>query len=309
MKTAAVALCAACLLASCARPTLPGPKIDPALVMLIPPDTQTLGGLRLEALQKTDAYKKYFAQQKIPQIDTFAEQTGIDPRKDLWEVLFISNGKDNALVGHGKFSDEAEPRLQKNGGKRFAYKGFNLVGDENNAILLMSPSVAAVGNTAELKAMVDAREKGSPPPPALAALIKDMPATSHVWVAYNGGPLKSPLDLPGNLANINRIAQSIQSATLYLDFSLGITGLAGGACTSEQDAQQVEAALKALIGLGRLSTPANQSDLQRVWDGLRVTEQERQVKVHIDEAPELLDRALSLLVGRTGLPAPLSPRQ
>ena len=307
MRIAAI-VCAAGMLASCARQTLPGPKIDPALVMLIPPDTQTLAGLRLEALEKTDTYKKYLAQQKIPQADAFAEQTGIDPRKDLWELLFVSNGKDSAVLGHGKFSDEAEPQLKKNGGKRFGYKGFNFVGDEQSAVLLMSPSVAGIGSTAELKAMVDAREKGSPPPAAIAALIKDMPVSSHVWVAYSGGPAKIPFELPGNAANFNRIAQSLQSGTLYLDFNLGISGLATANCTSEQDAQQVEAGVKAMIGLGRLSTPSNQPDLQRVWDGLRVTEQERQVKLHIDVPPELLDRALNLFQGRTGVPAPFGQR-
>lgn len=309
MNKAVVVAVSTALLSSCVKSTLPGPKIDPALVMLIPPDTQTLAGLRLEELEKTDTYKKYFAQRQIPQIDAFAESTGVDPRKDLWELLFISNGKKSAVVGHGKFSDEAEPKLQKQGDKRFSYKGFNFVGDDSYAILLMSPSVVATGETEQLKAMVDAREKGAPPPAAIAALIKDMPTTSHLWIAYNGGPIKSPFALPGNLENLNRIGQSVQSMSFYMDFSVGASGLGVVNCTSEQDAQQVEAAVKAGIGLGRLSTSTKQPELQRVFDGLRVTEQERQVKLYVEEPPELLNKALDLAIGRAGSPAPLIPRQ
>src|SRR5580658_4233483 len=106
------------LLAGCARKAPVGPKIDPALATLIPGDTTLLIGTRLEALERTPVYQKYLADRKFPQIDEFARQTGIDPKKDLWELLFVSNGKNKILLGRGKFANEMEPRLEKNGAKR-----------------------------------------------------------------------------------------------------------------------------------------------------------------------------------------------
>jgi hypothetical protein len=289
----------AMLTAACTKAPVPGPKIDPALAGLIPQDTTVLFGLRLEVLQKTDIYKKSLAKRHLPQVDSLAERTGVDPTKDLWELLYVSNGKTGALIGRGKFSDEAEPRLARKGDTRFNYKGLNLVGDEQTAILLVAPTVLASGDTPELRAMVDAREKSSGAPPALANLLKDISPQAQIWAAYSGGSLPVPPGLKGNLSNINTIVGLIQRGSLYLDFSSGMNGLAAGSAGTDQDAEQLEGGLKALVGFGRLSTPTNQPDLLSAWDGLRPTREGHDVKLHIEERPELVDKLLGLLLGRT----------
>ena len=88
-------LAAALILSGCAPKATVGPKIDPALATLVPDDTTLLVGTRLEALAKTPVYQKYLADRKFPQVEDFAKQTGLDPQKDLWELLFVSNGKNN----------------------------------------------------------------------------------------------------------------------------------------------------------------------------------------------------------------------
>ncbi len=289
------------VLAGCAHPA-PGPTIDPSLSGMIPADTIVLAGTRVEALERTPVYQKYIAKRSIPQIDRFAEETRIDPRKDLWELLYVSNGKQSALLGRGKISDESEPRIGSKGATRFGYGGVNFVGDEQRAIMLVSPTVAGIGDTAELKAMVDARDQSPGPPPALAALLKDMPAGAQFWTAYSGGPIGLPFPEAGNLSNLNQIVQSIQSGSFYLDLRTGLNGLAVGNTATEQAAKDLEGGLKALIALGRLSTPSNQPDLQRVWDGIRVTQQDRQVKLYLNEPEELVEKFVELTVGR--VPAP-----
>ena len=149
--------------------------------------------------------------------------------------------------------------------------------------------------------MVDAREKPPGPPPALSALIKDIPGDSQVWSAYSGGPIQLPFQATGNLSNINTIVQSIQGGSLYLDLRTGLSGLATGTARTEAGAQDLEGGLKALVGLGRLSTPSNPPDLQRVWDGIRITQQESSVKLHIDEPEDLVEKFVELTLGR--LPA------
>src|SRR5579864_4447105 len=197
-----------------------GASLDPSLALLIPSDTIAIVSVRLDQLLKTPVYQKYFSQQSIPQIDEFAKQTGVDPRRNLWDVVFITNGKKSAILGRGMFSDESEPRLDnltKQGAKRFGYKGLNMVGDETNAVLLVSPTVLAAGDTAFLKQMVDARDKSTGPPPVLAALIKDIPREAQLWGVYSGGPAKLPFDAGGNLANANKVLELIQQGSYYLD--------------------------------------------------------------------------------------------
>jgi hypothetical protein len=270
--------------------------------MLIPADTVLLVGTRLEDIEKTEVYKKHLAGRSIPQIESFAKQTLVDPRKELWELLYISNGKQGALLGRGKFADDGEPRIPKGGLGRFAYKGYNFVGDDRTAVLLLSASSVGYGDTAELRAMIDAKEKSAGLAPAMAELLKEIPPTSQLWAAYRGGPIELPFntkgDATGNLANAARVLSLIQTGTFYFDFSMGVRGLGTGSGNNEQDAGELEGALKALVGFGRLATPAKQPELQRLWDGLTVTREARVVKLHIEEPEELVDGALDLVLGK-----------
>jgi hypothetical protein len=291
-------LALAVFLSSCSHPAPPGPKIDPALAGMIPADTVLMAGARIEALEKTPIYQKHLAKLDFSPVDRFAEQMKIDPRKDLWELLYVSNGTLNAVMGRGKFSDESEPRIEKKGAQRFGYKGFNLVGDETTAILLIGPTVAAIGDTPELKAMVDARDKAPGPPPALAAVLKDISSEAHAWAAYSGGPLNLPIPTTGNLSNIRNIVNAIQTGSLYLDLHTSFSVIGSGTSRTERDSQDLEGGLKAMVGLGRLSTPNDRPDLQRVWDGIRVTQQDRNVKLYIEEPDELLDKFLNLTSGK-----------
>jgi hypothetical protein len=281
---------------SCARKAAVGPKIDPALATLIPGDTTLLVGTRLEALERTPVYQKYLADRKFPQVEEFTKQTGLDPKKALWELLFVSNGKNNVLLGRGEFANEMEPRLEKQGGKRFGYKGYNLVGDEKTAVVFFSGSTAAAGPTESLRYLLDQRGASNGPPAALAALMKDIPSDTQFWAAYAGGPVD--LGLKGNLGNVGKLINSIDAGSLYFDLRTGLDGVASGECSTDQQAEDVQGALKAFIGLGRLNTPANQPELQKSWDGLRVTEQDKRVKLYIDVPQNVVDQFLALWMGK-----------
>jgi hypothetical protein len=281
--------------------TPPGPKIDPALASLIPPDTILLAGARLEALEKTPIYLNHLAKRSMPLIDDFPKQIGLDVRRqDLWELLLISDGKQSVVLGHGKFANEAEPRIQRPGAIRFGYKGYNLVGDERQAVLLISPSVIGYGPTPALRWLIDQKGKSTGPPAALAAQLKEMPAEAVLWATYGGGITSLPFNAPGDMANMNKIITSIQSGSVFLDLRTGVNGLATGTCGSEEDAKMLYDSLRALQGLGRMAITKEQPERGRILDGLRVTQESRKVNIHIEEPEELVDTFLNLVgLGRT----------
>lgn len=295
-----LAACAAFLLSSCSSAPPLGPRIDPLLAGLIPSNTTLMAGARLEALRKTAIYEKDLAHRSIPQVEQFTTRIGINP-KDLWELLYVSNGKSGAILGHGMFSDEGEPKLQQRNDNRFGYKGFTLVGNELSAILLINQTVVAMGDTDELRAMVDAHEKSAGPPRSMADLIARIPAAAQVWGAYGGGQL-APFESSGNLGNINKILSLIQAGTLYLavspDAPGGILGVAEGTSPSDQSAEQLESGLRGMIDLGQLSTSAKQPQLSKVWDGLRPSRENREVTLRINEPEDAVDSLLDLLLGR-----------
>jgi hypothetical protein len=297
------AVTALLLLAGCSKVPPAGPRIDPALAVFIPADTVQMAGARVDVIVKTPVYQKYLANRNvISRVQDLTALTGINPTKDLWELLSVSNGQQAAMLGHGMFSDEGEPKLQKKGDNRFGYKGFTLIGNDDNAILLVNQTVMATGATAELKAMVDAHEKSAGPPPAMAALLARMPSTAQIWAAYAGGKLMPSVDPRGNsgnnnLSNINKMIGLIQTGTLYLDLTNGLNGLADGTAGSDSNAEELESGLRALIGFGRLAVPPNQPDGQKIFDGLRPTREGREVKLHIDEAEDLVDKLMKMIPG------------
>ncbi len=257
-------------------------------------------GARLEKLLKTPVYQQNFAERDIPQINQFAEMTGIDPRKDLWELLFVSNGKTGVLLGRGKFADEMmEPQMERHGAQRFGYKGLTMFGDERGAVVLINSTTGALGQLEPLKALIDERGKSNGPPPKMQALINQIPVEAQFWAAYGGGPIRLPFDPESNLGNLNRLLASIQTGTIWFDLSNGLAGLAQASCATDDGAQQVEGALKALIGIGRLSVPRNQPDLAEVYDRMQVTEDGPMVRLHIDVPQSMVDRFLGIWLGRS----------
>jgi len=297
MKTLCLLLLALAL-AGCVN-TPPGPKIDPALASLIPPDTILLAGARLDQLQKTPIYQKHLANRPVPLIDDFPKQIGLQVRReDLWELLLISDGKQSVVLGRGKFANEAEPRVEILGATRFGYKGYTLVGDERQAVLLVSPSVIGAGPTPALRSLIDNKGKSNGPPLALADQIKVMPAEAVFWAAYGGGVRTLPFNLPGDAANINKIVASIQTGSIYLDLRAGINGLAMGNCGSDQDAKGLYDALKGLTGMARFAISKDRPEQGRILDGLRVTQESHKVNLHIEEPEELVDTFLNLWLGR-----------
>ena len=275
-----------------------GAQIDPALSILIPPDTVVAVAVHVDKLRMTPVYQKYLSAQSFPELDGMARLTGMDPRKDLWQLLFVSDAKHNVLLGRGNFGDDMELKLERDGAKRIGYKSYYLVGTEEAAVVFFSSSTAAVGNVESLKALLDARGKSNGPPPAMEERMKEIPAEAQAWSVYIGGSIQVPFQLPGNLGNVNNFLSAVRAASVYLDLREGIKGATRAQCDSEAGAKSVHDALKAFVGFGRLMAPPNQPDLLRVYDGIQITQETNRVDVKIEESPELVEKLLRLGLGR-----------
>ncbi len=269
--------------------------IDPQFSALVPPDTTLLVGLRVEHLVKTPLYQKYLSGGKIRIIDKFARGTGINPEKSLWNLLLVSNGRDSFVLGRGKFADELmAPDFSKRGVARFGYKGMTLFGDEQQAMLMVNSSTIAMGDTATLRALVDARASFTGLPERLSVLTKEIPYQTQFWGAYVGGAVDLPLS--GNLANVNKVLGLMGNGVFYFDVSQGVNGTITGVAGNQQDAQQAHDGLAGFLGLGRMMMPKNQPDLVRALDGIQVTQDGRRVSVKIAESDELAGTLIGMLL-------------
>jgi len=280
-------LLGALLLAGCRpKPAETGVFIDPQFGSLVPADTTLLVGLRVENLVKTPLYKKYLSGDKLSIIDRIARGTGINAEKSLWNLMFVSTGKQSFILGRGKFADELmAPDFSNKGVHRFGYQGFTLFGDEEQAMLMVNSSTIAIADTPTLRWLVDQRSSLTGLPKSLAALAQQIPREAQFWGAYLGGPVDLPLT--GNLQNVNKVLSLLASGTFYFDFTDGMKGTLTGVAANAQDAQQVHDGLQGFLGLGRMMTPKTRPELARVFDGIQVVQEGQRVSVKVTEPEDL----------------------
>jgi hypothetical protein len=240
----------------------------------------------MENLVKTPIYQKYLSGGKISIVDRIARGTGINPEKSLWNLLFVSTGKQSFILGRGKFADELmAPDFSKKGVRRFGYQGFTLFGDDQQAMLMVNSSTIAIAYTPTLRWLVDQRSSLTGLPERLNALTKEIPRQTQFWGAYLGGPIDLPLT--GNLQNVNKVLGLVANGTFYFDFSDGLKGTLTGVAANAQDAQQVHDGLQGFLGLGRMMTPKSRPELARVFDGIQVVQEGQRVIVKITEPEDL----------------------
>jgi hypothetical protein len=276
--------------------------ISPALETLVPADTVVVLGVNLVAVRNTTVYQKLISRVPLPQLDSFTQQTGLDPRKDLSETLICSNGKSALLLVRGKFRiTDLEARFKSKGVTPANYKGHALFGDERAAITFIDDSTAVAGSPADLRALVDQGSdqpsgagRGLPLP--LRDLLRTLPESDQIYAALTGGVenLNLPLPREGNLGNILQALRSVNSATLGMDLTKGIDAIAVVNCNTERDAKFVHDLLRGLVGFGRLNTPDNQPDLLKLYDAIQVTQQQAQTKVTANVPQELADKFLDV---------------
>jgi hypothetical protein len=272
--------------------------VSPALEGLVPSDTVVVLGVNLAAIRDTTIYQKLITRVPLPQLDRFAQETGLDPRKDLSEILLCSNGKSALLLVRGKFhTSDLEARFKSKGVMPSNYKGHNLFGDDRAAITFLDDSSAVAGPPVDLRALLDqSGVKGLGLPAPLRDLLRTLPAGDQVYAALTGGVenLNLPLPREGNLGNVLQALRSVDSATIGMNLSQGMDAVAVVNCNTERDAKFVHDLVRGLVGFGRLNTPDNQPDLLKLYDAIQVTQQQAQTKVTANVPQQLADKFLDL---------------
>jgi len=291
-----IALSLCCVLTSCQPKQSASLHVSPSLESLVPSDTVVVLGINLNAVRDTTVYQKLLTRVPLPQLDSFTKQTGLDPRKDLSELLLCSNGKNALLLLRGKFRiTDLEARFKSKGVTPSTYQGHNLFGDERAVITFLDDSTAVGGTTPEIHALLD-QPAGRGLPIPLRDLLRTLPPGDQVYAALTGGVenLNLPLPSGGNLGNIMQALRSVESAMIGMDLSKGLDAVAIVNCNTERDAKFVHDLVRGLVGFGRLNTRDDQPDMLKLYDSIQVTQQQAQTKVTANVPQDLADKFLDL---------------
>ncbi len=255
--------------------------VDAALLTHIPADSIAVGALRVKAFRTTPTWKTLLKQKSLQQhFDRLAAETSFDPRKDLWEVMYSTDGIETLLYARGEFAPLGEePKLFREGTRRMSHKGMMMLGDDENAVLFLNSSTAIAGHTARLRQLIDERDaKRGAPAGALRPLIDRVPPEAHAWLVVNAQSIPKPEIRAGGpmgnvMQNLPKLLQGVQTVTARLNFADGVALHADAACSDESSARKASDALKGLLGILRFSLPSSQKQtIFPVLDAIQVNQ-------------------------------------
>ena len=173
------------LCAACERQPSPNVFVDPALAVLIPPETTMVAGIRMQRIQTTPLYQE--AVRKAARLKSFQERMGLDPSQDVWEYLITSDGENALVLMRGKFSEMGmEPRLNKPTAQRALYAGVTVIGDEAGAVGFLNPTTAMAGRLETVIRAAERRNRFTGMPAALEQLASKIPSANAAWFASVG---------------------------------------------------------------------------------------------------------------------------
>ncbi len=282
---------------SCAKAPQSGIAIPSAFHSLIPQDTTLLAGVRLTALESAPFYVRHRDWFNFAQLDYLKEKIGLDPRRDLSDLVVAYDGKHALLLASGTFQSGAvQNKLLGLRAKRLEEKGHTLFLSGGQAVAFPANGLAAAGPVSAVETALDlhAARSGNIPE-ELQRRLEAIPSRDQLWAATRGGlPF---LQLAGNSdvqSALSNIAGYISETSAGLGVDTGLHLRAEIICISDEGAQRVRDALRGAIGLGRLTTKDNETDLLRLYDSIQVEQSQRTVRVNSDLPADLADKLLNL---------------
>jgi len=290
---ARLALAGMLALAACGPRRPSHVTIDPGLAALVAPDTVMLAGIRFDRLRASRFYQKLLAAGPRGGIGRYLREAGLDPNADLWEGLAASDGKDAVFLLRGRFSAMGlEPKLERAGARRMAYKNYMLIGDEQLAVTFLNPSTAAASRAAVLRSLLDRRNEFTGLPKALEDRIRTIEPENQLWAVAIGGVPPLPEEaLKGDWGNFAQLLERIRGVTAAAAVGDGVTFVARADCSSAEDAETLETAARGVLGLARL-TLRDRPGLAALSDVVAVSRQESRLAIDASIPPELLERLL-----------------
>jgi len=283
---------------SCTRLVTKGVVVDSSFQPFISPDIKVLASVQIAKLQATPLYNSHKEQLNLPQLQAFSERTGLDPTRDLSEMLFAWDGKQSLSMARGHFSQsKLAPKLESLGARRRSYKDYTLFGDDRGSLLFVRDGFAIAGAYQSLRDLIDEREKNQGGIPAeLQQVLEVIPKADQIWAVSRGGlsvggiPMRSKVE-----SALSNIAGLVSGAAMGIGIDAGIHLQADLTCISDQGAQRVRDALRGGLGLARLTTKDNQLGLLRLYDSVHVDQENSVIHVRSDLPPDLANQLLSYI--------------
>ncbi len=289
-----------------ALPISAQPPVDAVLRQMVPPASTSVLGIRMASLRNTDFYRRMMQQGKLPMFERFGKETGIDPRQDVRELLFVNTPSGGVLMARGTFTPLTNPvdaaaRLRD--AKLTRHGQYIVWSNGPGAFCYLDATLAAAGDTRSVEAALDEWTSGTHKAGTqFLDKAKSVDPASQVWgfsTTFGGflaANLPRAVSVNGSPAlDFSKIFRGLENIWFEMDFSKGFKANLHGLAATERDAENLRDTARGLVGLGRLTTPENRPELLRMWDGVTAEQRARAVAVRADVPFELLDQLVALM--------------
>ena len=254
---------------------------DANLLRFAGPGTQAVAGISVSSSLGSPFGQFLLSQMKAedPKFREFVDSTGFDPRRDLHEVVIITDsvaakGK-GLVIARGVFNG---PQLmdfiskQGHGGTATTYKGVALLSNpsgENETVAVLDGSVALAGDTAMVKAAIDRRASGVDMDPRLASKVAEVSGAYDIW-----GVTMSPADA-AQVAGADRMPaealKAIEQSSAGVKFGTTVRIAGEAIARSEKDAQALADVFKFLTGMMKMNDKQTKNPMASMLDRIVVT--------------------------------------
>lgn len=283
---------------ACGRKSPIGVSVDAEFRPLISADTKVLADVKLDDLKLTPLYQRHEKDLELPMLQDWSQRIGLDPRRDISEVLIAWNGKRALFLVRGKFKrEDIEKKLGSLGVPRSAYKNQQVFGESQNSLAFVTKNVAVLGTSDDVRQAVDLESSRTGAiPQELEDRLRHVPQGDQVWIVSRGGLAFADMPMRSDMQSaLSNIVNFITGTTLGLEVDTGTHLRIDITCISAQGAQRVHDALRGGIGFARLTTKDDQQQLLQLYDAVNVDQENAVVHVHADYSGELTDKLLQEL--------------
>ncbi len=286
---------------------------DPALINHIPADAKVVVGINMGGFSTSAAAKSLFGQAQAaqPQLQQMAKAAGVDPLRDVKEVLIASRGDQKSNQALVLMRGAFEPaRLTAMAGQAGAaaqdYRGVTVLAGKNpdeGWLAVLDASTVAYGDPASVRGVIDRRGADPGPGPKLRARIAQAAGTYDFWFASTAplADLASGTDAGqlGGAALQGELLKAVEEISGGVKFGTDLKFGLEAVTRSEKDAAALTDVLRFFSGMAQASAQKDPKTAQSFGflDKLELSTQGNVVLVRLTvpgaELSKLMQQAVS----------------
>jgi hypothetical protein len=278
----------------------------PAEGLLFPADVRFVIGVDVKRLTSSPLYARFKAQARPDALRDLEEKTGINPERDVDQVLIAGRAAGGAERGLavviGSFdtyklgrSIETSPNAKAVGRnfEGFTEYVFDEVGRESKAVVFLDRQALVIGSRAAVEAAVSSRARGATPllaNPGITGLLERIKPGSTFWMVGDQSLLENlPSAIPGPGGNGNSITlPALKSLVATGDLDPAISLVVTGDTPDAAAATNLADIVRGFVALASLQA-SQKPELKDLAQAISVSTEKSQVHVNARFSYELLE--------------------